>query len=123
MYMPNNIIVIITIDECSSKLYTLRVMHHGSIHYECDCFMYLDLGQLQHLVQLITSSGSAEGDDVNDLLADLITVASAFASLIYDQIEANASNEELSIRCKQVWDALEETPKMSLIMVGKLTLI
>ena len=60
---------------------------------------------------------SAEGDDVNDLLADLVTVVSAFAPLIYERLDKDATNDELAQRCRLLWEALKNTPKMDELLV------
>ena len=66
---------------------------------------------------------AAEGDDVSDLLADLRTVVSAFAPLIYEHIDRDATNDELAKRCRQLWEALTNTPKMDELLVCFLIII
>ena len=61
---------------------------------------------------------SAAGDEENDLLADLMTVVSAFAPLIYEPIHQDATNDELAQRCRQLWEALKNTPTMDELLVG-----
>ena len=79
--------------------------------------LHSGLQQLQALVGIIQKN-SAEGDDINDLLTDLVTVVAAFASLIYDNIDKDASNDDLSKRCSQVWKTLDNTPELSNILVS-----
>lgn len=81
----------------------------------------IGLAHLQNLVVIMQRS-SAGGDDVNDLLADLMTVVSAFAPLIYERIDKDATNEELAQRCRQLWEALKNTPKMDELLVRYLIL-
>ena len=73
--------------------------------------------QLQNLVVIMQRS--AAGDDVNDLVTDLRTVVSAFAPLIYEPMDKDATNDELAERCRQLWEALKNTPKMDELLVSR----
>lgn len=73
---------------------------------------------MQYVVQLILQSSSGDEALVNDLLTQLLTVATAFGSLIYDPIPKDASNDVLADRCRKVWKALEDTPDLNKILVS-----
>ena len=76
---------------------------------------YLDVGQLQDFV--LIAHQTASEDDTRDLLNHLDTFGTAFAPLIYD-LPSDAGCEVLVGRCKGLWEALQETPGLSLIAVS-----
>ena len=76
---------------------------------------YLDVGKLQNFV--LIAHQTASEDHTRDLLTHLHTVGTAFAPLVYD-LPSDAGCEVLVGRCKGLWEALQETPDLSLTAVS-----
>ena len=81
------------------------------------CYPNADVGQLQNFVQVALAT-SGEGDMIRDLLSQLHTVGSAYASLIYD-LPKDASCQALVGRCEGLWGDLDKHPNLGQIIVSR----
>ena len=79
---------------------------------------FTGISKMQVFVELMLGSSSGDHQIVNELLTNLLTVATAYASLIYDSIPQDASNDVLVDRCERIWKALEKTPNLSELLVS-----
>ena len=69
-------------------------------------------------IALATAAGG-EGDYASDNLSRLRTVASGFASLVYEVKESDGCMQ-LMERCKSLWEALKKNHNLPELLVCKL---
>ena len=82
-----------------------------SVHFLIDA----GVAQLHNIIQVaITTS---EDRWASQLLSQLLTVGGAYSSLIYDQPE-KVSCEILATRCRGIWDAVDASPDLPVIVVS-----
>lgn len=80
---------------------------------------HADVSDLQNFVNVaLATAAGGEDDFAHDRLASLRTVGSGFGSLIY-KLPRNAGYQTLSQRCKSLWVALENNPKLPTMLVCK----
>ena len=70
---------------------------------------FSDISDLQNFVNVALATG--EDDLTHDKLSDLRTVGSGFGALIY-KLPKNAGYEDLTKRCKSLWQALQNNPNL-----------
>ena len=73
---------------------------------------FSDVSDLQNFVNVALATAAGGEDDLtHDKLSDLRTVGSGFGALIY-KLPKNAGYEDLTKRCKSLWQALQNNPDL-----------
>ncbi len=81
-----------------------------------DCVFFLEK-DLQKFVNVALHTSAGEGDYSSDRLSNLKIVGSGYGPLIY-KLE-KASNFEVFISlCEDVWNSLDQTPKLPTLLVS-----
>ena len=83
-----------------------------------NCFWYVDVSDIQSFVTVALATGAGGEDDLaHDKLSHLRTVGSGFACFIYN-ISDQDGYKQLEVKCKSLWEALEENPGLPKLVVG-----
>ena len=86
----------------------------------CNCVIFLsiiDISDLQNFVTIaLTTAAGGEDDFTRDRLSNLRTVGKGFAALIYN-LPPNIGYKGLEDRCKSLWEALEQDPRLPKLLV------
>ena len=83
-----------------------------TLNYLITLSHFSDVSDLQNFVNVALATAAGGEDDLtHDKLSDLRTVGSGFGALIY-KLPKNAGYEDLTKRCKSLWQALQNNPSL-----------
>ena len=101
--------------------YILHHLHILIYHANCKSVLLLlfkDIGDLQNFVTIaLATAAGGEDDFTRDRLSNLRTVGKGFATLIY-KLPQDMGYKELEARCKSLWEALHQDPRLPALLVN-----
>ncbi len=100
-------------------------MNNDFVH-ACGCYKYVfkpvlfysDVNDLQNFITIaLATAAGGEDDFTRDRLSNLRTVGKGFSALIY-KLPQDMGYKELEARCKSLWEALHQDPRLPKLLVS-----